>query len=52
MSHLGSFFRNLWHKQSQEQELDGEISSYLDLLTEEKMAHGHGPRTSPAGSAD
>jgi putative ABC transport system permease protein len=40
MSYLGSFFRNLWHKQSQEKELDGEISSYLDLLTEEKMAAG------------
>ena len=44
MSWLSQFnpFRSLWHKQRQEQELDGEISSYLDLLTEEKIAAGMG----------
>jgi putative ABC transport system permease protein len=34
-----SLFRNLSHKQEIEQQLDQEVSSYLDLLTEEKI-HG------------
>ena len=39
-SRLNHLFRNLWRKQRQERELDGEISSYLDLLAEEKTARG------------
>jgi len=35
-----NFFRNLWHKDHRERELDSEIASYLELLTEEKMRAG------------
>jgi len=35
-----SFFRNLLRKPQVEEQLDQEVSSYLDLLTEEKMAAG------------
>ena len=36
-------FRNLFGKQEREQELDQEVSSYLDLLTEEKIQGGMAP---------
>jgi len=36
-------FRNLWRKQDQENELSSEISSYLDGLTDEKIAAGMNP---------
>ena len=42
-SRLTSLFRNLAHKQENEQELDQEVSSYLDLLTEEKIRSGMAP---------
>src|SRR5579872_5288737 len=35
-----SFFRNLLRKPQVEEQLDQEVSSYLDLLTEEKIAAG------------
>jgi putative ABC transport system permease protein len=43
LSRLASLFRNLSHKQENEQDLDQEVSSYLDLLTEEKIQSGMPP---------
>jgi putative ABC transport system permease protein len=43
LSRLASLFRNLSHKQENEQDLDHEVSSYLDLLTEEKIQSGMAP---------
>ena len=43
LSRLASLFRNLSHKQEKEQDLDQEVSSYLDLLTEEKIQSGMSP---------
>jgi putative ABC transport system permease protein len=40
---FASLFRNLFHKRETEQELDQEVSSYLDLLTEEKIQSGMAP---------
>jgi predicted permease len=40
---LSSLFRNLSHKRENEQELDQEVSSYLDLLTEENIRSGMAP---------
>jgi putative ABC transport system permease protein len=42
---LTSLFRNLSRKQENEQELDQEVSSYLDLLTEEKIQSGMTPES-------
>jgi len=44
LSRLASLFRNLSHKQEKEQDLDQEVSSYLDLLTEEKIQNGMSPQ--------
>jgi len=43
LSRITSLFRNLSHKQKNEQELDQEVRSYLDLLTEEKIRGGMAP---------
>ena len=43
LSRFTSLFRNLSHQQKNEQELDQEVSSYLDLLTEEKIRGGIAP---------
>jgi putative ABC transport system permease protein len=40
---LASLFRNLFHKQENERELDREVTSYLDLLTEENIQSGMAP---------
>jgi putative ABC transport system permease protein len=42
-SRMTSLFRNLSHRQKNEQELDQEVSSYLDLLAEEKVRSGMTP---------
>src|ERR1700748_1172734 len=39
-SRIRSFFRNLFRKPQVEAQLDREVSSYLDLLIDEKMAAG------------
>ena len=43
LSRFASLFRNLSHKQENEQDLDQEVSSYLDLLTEDKIQSGMAP---------
>jgi predicted permease len=43
LSRFTSLFRNLSQPQKNEQELDQEVSSYLDLLTEEKIRGGMAP---------
>jgi putative ABC transport system permease protein len=43
LSRFTSLFRNLSHQRKNEQELDQEVSSYLDLLTEEKIRGGMAP---------
>src|ERR1700674_4068700 len=43
LSRITSLFRNLSRKQENERELDQEVSSYLDLLTEEKIQGGMSP---------
>jgi len=43
LSRLTSLFRNLFHRPENEQELDQEVGSYLDLLTEEKVSKGMAP---------
>jgi putative ABC transport system permease protein len=43
LSRFASLFRNLSHKQESEQDLDQEVSSYLELLTEEKIQSGMAP---------
>jgi len=43
LSRFASWFRNLSHRRENEQELDQEVSSYLDLLTEEKIQCGMAP---------
>jgi predicted permease len=43
LSRLTNQFRNLFRKQQREQELDQEVSSYLDLLTEQKIQGGMEP---------
>jgi predicted permease len=45
LSRLTSFFRNLFRKQANEQDLDQEVSAYLDLLTEEMVEKGMTPET-------
>jgi hypothetical protein len=40
---LSSLLLNLLHKESVEQELDAELSAFLDQLTEEKVAAGIPP---------
>jgi predicted permease len=42
-SRFTNLFRNLFRKQENEQDLDQEVSSYLDLLTEEKIRGGMAP---------
>lgn len=43
LSRFTSFFRNLSGKQRNEQDLDQEVSFYLDMLTEEKINRGMPP---------
>jgi putative ABC transport system permease protein len=43
LSRLASLLRNFSRKQEKEHELDQEVSSYLDLLTEEKIRIGMTP---------
>ena len=43
LSRITSLFRNLSRKQKNEQQLDQEVCSYLDLLTEEKIQSGMAP---------
>jgi putative ABC transport system permease protein len=43
LSRFASLFRNLSHQQENEEELDREVGSYLDLLTEEKIQSGMSP---------
>lgn len=45
LSRFASLFRNLRHQQQNERELDQEVCSYLDLLTEEKIESGMAPET-------
>src|SRR5215469_8193832 len=40
LTRMRSFFRNLFHKETADAELDQEVSSYLALLMEEKMKSG------------
>src|SRR6185437_13566632 len=40
LTRIRSFFRNLLHKAQVEEQLDQEVSSYLVMLTEEKMRSG------------
>ena len=40
LARIRSFFRNLMHKPQLDHQLDQEVSAYLDLLTEEKVAAG------------
>jgi len=42
-SHIKSALRNLLHKQQVESELDDEIRSYVDAVTDEKIAAGLSP---------
>src|ERR1700687_5145178 len=42
-SRFTSLFRNFFRKRENEQELDQEVRSYLDLLTEEKIQSGMAP---------
>jgi hypothetical protein len=42
-SHIKAVFRNLLHTQQVESELDDEIASYVDAVTEEKIAAGFAP---------
>src|SRR5947209_19142476 len=37
---IRSFFRNVMHKPDVDEQLDQEVSSYLSMLIEEKMARG------------
>jgi putative ABC transport system permease protein len=43
LSRFTSLFRNLSHRQENEQDLDQELKSYIDLLSEEKMQSGMTP---------
>lgn len=40
VTRIRSFFRNLFHKHEVDEQLDREVSSYLDLLIAEKVASG------------
>ena len=40
LTRIRSFFRNLLHKQQVDRELDREVTSYLDMLVQEKLAKG------------
>src|SRR5690348_1341610 len=40
ITRIRSFFRNLFHKQQVDAQLDQEVSSYLSMLIDEKMARG------------
>ena len=40
---LCTFWRNMVHRQRVERELDEEVQSYVDMLTEEKIRAGAGP---------
>ena len=44
ISRLTSLWRNLFHKNSVDQELTEELQAYVDLLTEEKIRQGTTPR--------
>src|SRR5215831_8029775 len=43
LSRLASLFRNVFGRQKKEQDLDQEVSAYLELLTEEKIERGMAP---------
>jgi len=43
LSRIASLFRNIFGKQRNEQNLDDEVHSFVDLLTEEKMRQGMTP---------
>jgi hypothetical protein len=40
MAHIKSFIRRLFHAQQMERELDKELHSPLELLTDQKMKEG------------
>jgi len=40
LSKIGSFFRNLFHRQEVDDQLDQEVSAYVAMLADEKMAGG------------
>lgn len=40
MSRVKSLIRNLWHKQRVDAELDDEVRSYVELVTDERIAAG------------
>ena len=44
LSHLSSLWRNLFHKERIERDLDEEVRAYVDLLTEEKFKGGMTPQ--------
>jgi putative ABC transport system permease protein len=41
---VSSFFRNLFHKQRVERDLDAEVRAYLDQVTDEKIQSGLSPQ--------
>ena len=41
---VGSLWRNLWHRDRVERDLDDELAATIDLLTDEKVAAGMEPR--------
>jgi len=43
LSRIRSTFSSLFRKEALERELDDELRSYLELLTDEKVKHGMGP---------
>lgn len=44
LTQIRSFFTNLFRKQAVDEQLDQEVSSYLEMLTEEKIARGMSPQ--------
>ncbi len=44
LERLASLLRNLLHKREVEKDLDDEMDSFLDLLTEEKVRGGMSPK--------
>jgi hypothetical protein len=40
LSIINSLFRNLFHRQRVDRELDEELNSHLELLTEQKISEG------------
>jgi putative ABC transport system permease protein len=44
LARVSSFFRNLFHKQRVEHDLDEEVRAYLDQVTDEKLQSGLSPQ--------